>query len=134
MNYGVVNHEKRCVICRQLFTEENNTGAWLCLQHPKNVEDGKFQCCGLKTGYANAEEFYASVPFSRRSGCEKCDHRTSYEPFTESNGGLLRNVEIRHGAFLTGTKAAMKLSEINGRKVLDIYRFQKNINSIKIIK
>jgi len=89
INYNVADVTKKCKVCGSVFTELNNTGRWLCRQHPGDIVNNRFTCCNLITIYPNKEQFYDKTISLQKKGCERCDHRTTLETFTDMSDGLV---------------------------------------------
>jgi hypothetical protein len=125
INPDVARVEKKCAICRATFMEINNTGEWKCRQHPGQIVNNRFTCCNMYTMYNNYEEFHSKTISIARLGCARCDHRTTYAPYTMQNGV---NFVPRHFAPIIATKDKIRALEIRKRddkKELYVYRFDR---------
>lgn len=88
-----------CHKCGQPFSLLFSMGALECRQHPGYVqENGIWSCCGKKqmsarwsksweiTRMYNSKEHYMPYkPIPSVTGCQKCDHNTSDQPFTHKD-------------------------------------------------
>ena len=126
VNYEIADTPKKCVICRTTFTEFENTGRWLCMQHEGSIENGRFTCCNMPTGYSTTDAFYQKNLSHLKRGCVPCDHRASLEIFTDLGDGLV-TVPLEHAPLLK-TKKEARVVEFgsNNQVTVKIRRFDKD--------
>jgi len=86
-----------CHTCNRQFSLLESMGVLNCWQHPGFVqEDGVWSCCGVKMNPARWVKNYPVLRMYdagthcretvvRVRGCQKCDHKTSDEPFTHKD-------------------------------------------------
>jgi hypothetical protein len=86
-----------CYTCKKPFSLLESMGALACSQHPGFIqEDGVWSCCGAKLNPARWTTNYPVVrmfdsgnqcheTIVRVGGCQKCDHKTSGDPYTHKD-------------------------------------------------
>jgi hypothetical protein len=68
--------KRRCVKCKQLYTNMRSIGDCDCWQHPGVVSDGEFTCCGAAAHGVTKERHYAAKRpmYQEQLGCMPGDH------------------------------------------------------------
>lgn len=123
VNWDVLHVLKKCVICKQSFTEEQNTGRLGCLQHPGVILNGAFTCCNLGTTAQSLHEFYDKNVSSTKRGCNRCDHRAHLTPFDATNG--VARIPPREAMVIGCLKDALEVPTRRPIKYLYVYRYDR---------
>lgn len=90
--------ERECIKCKVMFTLAASYGRQQCKEHPYDIFNGRFECCGIATSTKNRRTFYSKTSItSEMLGCIGSDHSDGSEdhggfeivPFSRYRGACL---------------------------------------------
>lgn len=96
-NYDIILQQRKCIICKQFYTESENIGSWKCHMHPGNIEHGRWTCCDQPVSriVSDINSFYMSLPRPSQQGCIRADHRLVYSAFLPTDSLVIPRYQLK---------------------------------------